>query len=149
MKRILTIILVLMLCALSAFGCEEVNGQYLLDFCADDDLTARFALFDGELPIELVYLRDQECDIVVTDSETIQSVIEALKTVIIGDKTDICVCDAAFGYVFTMSDGEIWSVHFEANDIFNWNGESYTVLSLGELSHINLNEQSFDNTKSE
>ena len=118
---------------------EVKPGNYLLDFCNSDSLRVWFDKSLRRLPSELTYMEDTWYSI--DDPDTIRSVLEALKTVKIGDVSDEHVGASGrrtFDF-YSEYGGEGPSFAFFENT-FEWEEESYEVLDWGDLLDIELKE---------
>ena len=113
-------------------------NNYLLDFCGDDALRARFESLDEELPVMMLYRNGEDEEIRVTDQDTIRQVTDALQKVYIGEETDISITDSAVTFSFFMEDGSQWAVGFEHPSIFNWQGKNYEVVDSAGLFRIKI-----------
>lgn len=120
------------------FDNSEVQpGNLLLDFCNDEGLRIWFERALTRLPDELTYTSDRWHTI--TDPDMIRAVLEALKTVKIGD-----VSDAHVG----ASGRQIFEFYYRAGgegpdfrffqDTFDWGEETYDVLDWGDLKDLDL-----------
>ena len=107
-------------------------------FCNDQQLAARFAALDTELPVLLRYQWDQEPVLEVDDPEIIRAAADALSRVRIGAETGKNVDDGGFSYTFVMADGSEWGVQFDFRDVFYWHGKNYEVLDAEELLELEL-----------
>ena len=107
----------------------------LLTFCNDEGLNAWFEKAEERLPDELVVTTDSWH--AIEDPETIRAVLEALKTVRIGNEsTEIVGGSGRQIYDFMDHDsGNPMSFMF-FQDQFDYEGVNYDVLDWGDLDDL-------------
>ncbi|MCR4655811.1 MAG: hypothetical protein K5770_06235, partial [Lachnospiraceae bacterium] len=122
------------------FLSEVKPDNLLLDFCNSEELSHWFETSLRKLPDRLVYTADSWTEI--EDPELIRRILEALKTVRIGDVSDAHV-GASGRQIFDFHNsygGDYVSFMF-FQDTFDWGYESYDVLDWGDLKDIKIPER--------
>ncbi len=122
------------------FFSEVKPNNRLLDFCNNEKLSRWFDASLRNLPDRLVYTADSWTEI--KDPKLIREILEALKTVVIGDVSDAHVGGSGrqiFDF-HTDYNGEYVSFMF-FQDTFDWGYESYDVLDWGDLDDIVIPER--------
>ena len=108
---------------------EPQPGNLLLDFCNYAPFSAVFENLDENPPVEMIYRRDEQEEIVVTDVDEMLAQLEGFKNMRIGEESDVRVTDSGIYYNFTMADGATLDISFEAPGLFCWHGHVYEVLN--------------------
>ena len=125
-------------------GKSTNGGKSLIEFCADEEVTAWFNSLDENPPVEMQYwvYGEGPYGMEFLDPELIMQTAKALKTVRIGDSADFdpdSICDAGgSGYYFVMADGSKMNFSFIMNT-FQWNKSGYYMVdSYGDLDDISV-----------
>ena len=108
---------------------EPQPGNLLLDFCNYAPFSAVFENLDANPPVEMIYRRDEQEEIVVTDVDEMLAQLEGFKNMRIGEESDVRVTDSGIYYNFTMADGTTLDITFEAPGLFYWHGHVYEVIN--------------------
>ncbi len=108
---------------------EPQPGNLLLDFCNYAPFTAVFENLDENPPVEMIFRRDEQEEIVVTDVDEILAQLEGFRNMRIGEESDVRVTDSGIYYNFTLADGTTLDISFEAPGLFYWHGHVYEVLN--------------------
>ena len=110
-------------------------GSLLLDFCNDKGLNTWFEKAEKNIPDELVVTTDSWH--AVEDPDMIMAVLQALKTVRIGDvSTEVVGGSGRQIYDFTDHDSGNQMTFMFFTDQFEYDGENYDVADWGDLDEL-------------
>lgn len=116
---------------------EVQTGSGLFEFCNDDRLYAWLEKVESDPSAELIYTADSWH--LISDQDAIQTVLDALKTVRIGDVSDAHVggSDRQI-FDFIDEEGNVAQTFMFFGNTFMWGAESYEVLDWGELEELDI-----------
>ena len=116
----------------SAFFDFFTDGRY-------DGLPYSFA---SNPPAALVYTKGDE-SITVTDARSIESVLDALKSVRVGGESASAPSGGAVRYTFIMPDGSEYTVSFEGGSLIRYGSKYYETGGTEKLFSLVLKEESY------